>query len=375
MAADAFTQIRNVLFRDVRLSAKAKGIFGYISTHRDGWGVTPESIAASMTDGVSAIRSGLRELEALGYLVREQPRRRDGTMGAIEYYITDQPSSEPVVENRSPDVTSGDVENRRSEPVDGKSHAVEPHADGRPHKKTIPLGKKISSEKTTSSSPAEPVGTEPPAVPVDVTDGGGGGGSDLRSTAEYIAGALDYRGKPPDKQQRKVIEVRLAAALGAGWSMDGLAVYLDLGDAAVNSPAAVYAHRLHPDRLPDAGPLPAPAARGGIRGDLPSAEVIESLTLEDVFGPVLRDTADGGLWERASARARERMAGKAVGGGTDDRVAGWGTVARELAQREPRVPHCGDWDCDPITRLRDRDEGGGLKSSVRCAKCHPKAGQ
>ncbi|MEU5894469.1 hypothetical protein ABZ835_48065 [Streptomyces sp. NPDC047461] len=40
MAADQFTQIANGLFRDERLSSKAKGLFGSISTHRTGWQVT-----------------------------------------------------------------------------------------------------------------------------------------------------------------------------------------------------------------------------------------------------------------------------------------------------------------------------------------------
>ncbi len=64
MAADAFTQIRNAVFRDARLSAKAMGIFGNISTHREGWGITPESISKQMRDGVDAIKSGLRELDS-----------------------------------------------------------------------------------------------------------------------------------------------------------------------------------------------------------------------------------------------------------------------------------------------------------------------
>ncbi|MEU1273617.1 hypothetical protein [Streptomyces sp. NPDC005799] len=46
MAANEFTQIANGLFRDSRLSYKAKGIFGYVSTHRDGWQVTLAHLVA-----------------------------------------------------------------------------------------------------------------------------------------------------------------------------------------------------------------------------------------------------------------------------------------------------------------------------------------
>ena len=41
MAGDAFTQIRNAVFRDARLSAKAMGVFGHLSTHRAGYAITP----------------------------------------------------------------------------------------------------------------------------------------------------------------------------------------------------------------------------------------------------------------------------------------------------------------------------------------------
>lgn len=80
MAADAFqaqfTQIHNALFRDRRLSFKAKGIFGLISTHRDGFGVSQAAIASFSTDGVAAVGSGLKELIGFGYLQRE--RKRNG---------------------------------------------------------------------------------------------------------------------------------------------------------------------------------------------------------------------------------------------------------------------------------------------------------
>jgi hypothetical protein len=92
MAADQFTQIANGLFRDSRLSYKAKGIFGYISTHRDGWQVSIAHLASAGPDGREAVRASLKELERYGYLIRERLRRPNGTLGEIVYSITDRPA-------------------------------------------------------------------------------------------------------------------------------------------------------------------------------------------------------------------------------------------------------------------------------------------
>ncbi|WP_427168815.1 hypothetical protein ACQF4J_47160 (plasmid) [Streptomyces sp. C1-1] len=63
MAADQFTQVANDLFRDTRLSFKAKGLFGYISTHRDGWQVTVAELVRRGREGVDAVTAGLKQLE------------------------------------------------------------------------------------------------------------------------------------------------------------------------------------------------------------------------------------------------------------------------------------------------------------------------
>lgn len=267
MAADNFTQIANSLFRDPRLSAKAKGIFGFISTHRDGWGVTPESIAAAMKDGVSSIKAGLQELERYGYLVRHQDRRADGTLGPISYAITDRPSSEPVDENRLPGTTCEDIEAdgfdqsfRRSEPVDGYPLAADPTAENRPHKKTIPQN--INSKNTPSPSPSR---TSLELVPDVVEDQGGGGGGDASQQKEKqdpaaasFVDSLPYRGRIPGPRQRDHLIRRVGEALAAGWSENKLRVQLTEETDSAKSLAAVYRHRLAPENLPAAPPLPKP---------------------------------------------------------------------------------------------------------------------
>jgi hypothetical protein len=73
------------------LSFKAKGLYGLLSTHRDGWRMTVTDIARRGRDGEAAVKSGLKELEKHGFLVRERERGPDGTLGAAAYFITDLP--------------------------------------------------------------------------------------------------------------------------------------------------------------------------------------------------------------------------------------------------------------------------------------------
>jgi len=264
MAADNFTQISNALFRDPRLSAKAKGIFGFISTHRNGWGLTPESIAAAMKDGVAAIKAGLRELEEFGYLVRSQDRRPNGTLGPIVYRITDMPRSQPVggilpAGATCEDVFPEDSEESfcRSEPVGDYPPAADPPAVNHMHKKTIPQN---TNEKNTTSPFRPPLELVP-----SVAEGEGGGGGDAPQQQEKqdaVAAAfvdrLPYGARIPGPRQRAHLIERVSEALTAGWTEWALKVQLTEETESAKSLAAVYRHRLDPDNLPAAPPLPKP---------------------------------------------------------------------------------------------------------------------
>lgn len=228
------------------------------------------------------------------------------------------------------------------------------------------------SPKDPPSSPAEPADTEPAAEP-DATDGGGGGVSDLRSIAEHITASLDYMDQVPDKQQLQALTAALVAVLEKGWTMEVLAPYLRLGTYRPGNPVAFYLAKLTKN-LPDTVPAPPSPARGGVRGPMPTAEDYAGVTVDSaLFGGDLA----------ASAR---------TWGGTDDRVAGWGAVARDLARREhqpyqnppddsiydepwtvppPRPQWCGEPECEPIGRMREHVDANGLKRDEPCPRCHP----
>ncbi|MEU8735022.1 hypothetical protein AB0C68_37345 [Streptomyces tendae] len=137
MAGDQFTQIANGLFRDGRLSFKAKGLFGLLSTHREGWRLTVTDLARRGRDGEAAVKSGLKELEQHGFLVRERERGQDGTLGAAMYFITDLPA----------------LQSHRSQPESGYPPVDEPTLVNRPTKKT--KRKKTNKQKTRPLRPCD----------------------------------------------------------------------------------------------------------------------------------------------------------------------------------------------------------------------------
>lgn len=48
---------------------------------------------------------------------------------------------------------------------------------------------------------------------------------------------------------------------------------------------------------------------------------------------------------------------------------------RDAAELAAMPQHCGDLDCDEITRLRDVEDANGFRVNARCPECHPSAVQ
>lgn len=84
------TQIHNSMLRDPRMSAKAKGLLALMLSFPDGWTYYQGQLSTMMSDGRDAIRTGIIELEALGYLRRGQRRNTDGTLANVVMDVTDQ---------------------------------------------------------------------------------------------------------------------------------------------------------------------------------------------------------------------------------------------------------------------------------------------
>lgn len=106
-----FTTLSNEVINDDRLSFRARGVLMHLLSKPADWRARSIAIAAqSPREGRDAIRTAMRELEELGYLVRERVQHPDGTF-AIVHTINAVPaeqSAQPGPGNPEDDLSGAD---------------------------------------------------------------------------------------------------------------------------------------------------------------------------------------------------------------------------------------------------------------------------
>ena len=82
------------------MALKAVGLLSKLLSNADGYEVSIGGLAAAGKDGRDAIRSGLNELMALGYVERTEQQRIGGKFTAGDYLIREVPISEQDAPHR-----------------------------------------------------------------------------------------------------------------------------------------------------------------------------------------------------------------------------------------------------------------------------------
>lgn len=109
-----FLMVQNVTVQDRRLSWKARGLLLYLLSMPDDWSFNQRDLINRAPDQYASLRSGLSELEELGYLDMGQPRDVQGRWQATDWIVRELPvsgfpiSDNPISENQTLQSTHDD---------------------------------------------------------------------------------------------------------------------------------------------------------------------------------------------------------------------------------------------------------------------------
>jgi hypothetical protein len=142
-----FSIILNECFQRADLSARAKGIFGYIMTLPDSWKIRKVELYSHFTEGRDALDAAFKELEAAGYIESKEVREA-GKFAGYDYTVNES----------------------CGKPVPGKPYTVKPGPEN-PHLLKTDLSKDLKKVSTEEREESE-ASASPPPPPVRIgTDG------------------------------------------------------------------------------------------------------------------------------------------------------------------------------------------------------------
>ncbi len=85
-----YTTICNRIFKDRRLSLKAKGLLAMLLSFSDSWKLSISGLEVILKEGRTSIRSTINELIKHGYVEREQVRK-EGMFVGVNYIVFESP--------------------------------------------------------------------------------------------------------------------------------------------------------------------------------------------------------------------------------------------------------------------------------------------
>ncbi|OOV78872.1 DnaD domain protein [Mammaliicoccus fleurettii] len=87
-----FVTVHKNFIHDNTISWKAKGILLYLLSRPDDWQVYETELVKHTSDGLSSLKSGIKELEEVGYIRRTRKRDDKGRLKEYEYSVFEHPN-------------------------------------------------------------------------------------------------------------------------------------------------------------------------------------------------------------------------------------------------------------------------------------------
>lgn len=89
----SYTVLDNTFIRDAGLSWKAKGVMTYLLSLPEGWRIYQCELEKHALDGRESLTKAMRELEARGYLEKEQKKSEAGRFDGYIYRVIECPGN------------------------------------------------------------------------------------------------------------------------------------------------------------------------------------------------------------------------------------------------------------------------------------------
>ncbi|MDW4411586.1 DnaD domain protein [Staphylococcus saprophyticus] len=86
-----FVTVHKNFIHDNNLTFKAKGILLYLLSRPDDWQIYESEILKHTRDGKDSLKSGIKELEEVGYVARTRKRNDKGHLNGYEYLVYEHP--------------------------------------------------------------------------------------------------------------------------------------------------------------------------------------------------------------------------------------------------------------------------------------------
>jgi predicted transcriptional regulator len=107
-----YTTICNRIFKDRRLSLKAKGLLAMLLSFSDSWKLSISGLYSILKEGKVSIRSTMNELIKYGYVERERVKDAKGVYIGINYIVFESPKLENLTMGNKTQVSNNIINNQ-----------------------------------------------------------------------------------------------------------------------------------------------------------------------------------------------------------------------------------------------------------------------
>ena len=136
-----YTTICNRIFKDKRLSLKAKGLLAMLLSLSDHWDLSISGLEVILKEGKDSIRTTINELIKNGYIIREREKDKKGIFIGIKYIVFEHPSLDnPTLENptlENPTQVSNKLSNYQSNKANSKNQFFDEVMNFKDYSKTM----------------------------------------------------------------------------------------------------------------------------------------------------------------------------------------------------------------------------------------------